>query len=150
MLETYAELIPGADIVAHSIGRHSADFYAAWLADPQITIWIAETATAAAIGYLVLTPATVPEPNPSQRDLEIQRIYVLSRFHAQSIGYRLMRQAIETAEARKARQLVLGVLKKNENAVAFYRRQGFSEIGSRTFLVGTATFNDHVMGRPIT
>ncbi len=144
MLETYAELIDGADILAHCENRHAAAVYAAWLADARVTIWIAHTARDAPIGYLVLMPATLPEPDPHPDDMEVQRIYVLSRFHGTGIGHQLMGHAIAETGARR---LVLGVLKRNERAVAFYRRQGFAEIGSRVFQVGSARFDDFVLAR---
>ncbi len=149
MLETYADKIPGRDIVAHCIRRHSPAVYAAWLADPDIAIWVAETASHAAAGYLVLMPAALPEPEPYPDDLEVQRIYLLSRFHGTSTGHALMNQAIAETKARGKRQLVLGVLKTNTRAVDFYRRQGFAEIGTRTFKVGASVFDDFVMGKMI-
>ncbi len=147
MLETYAELITGADIVAHCRNRHSEAFYAAWLATPGITIWLAETALGTPIGYLVLMPATLPDIDPHPADLEVQRIYVLSRYHASGLGHALMARAIEAARQAGTRRLVLGVLKVNDRAIAFYRRQGFVQIGTRTFQVGASIFDDFVFGR---
>ena len=146
MLETYADKVPGPDIVAHCTNRHSIAVYEAWLADPAIAIWLAETAKAAAVGYLVLMPATLPDIDPGPNDLEVQRIYLLSRFHGGGVGHRLMRTAIKEARARHAPQVVLGVLKANTRAIAFYQRQGFRPIGDRRFQVGASTFDDHVMG----
>ncbi len=146
MLETYADRIPGADIVAHCLHKHSAAVYAAWLADPDVAIWIAQTTSRAAVGYLVLMPAALPDPDPHPDDLEVQRIYLLSRFHGTAAGHALMNHAIAETRARGKRQLVLGVLKANTRAVAFYRRQGFVEIGTRTFQVGASVFDDFVMG----
>ena len=146
MLETYADKIRGSDIVAHCIAKHGANVYASWLADPNIVIWIAETASHAAVGYLVLMPAALPEPDPHPDDLEVQRIYLLSRFHGTAAGHALMNHAIAETRARGKRRLVLGVLKANTRAVAFYRRQGFAEIGTRIFRVGASVFDDFVMG----
>ncbi len=146
MLETYAELVDGPDIVAHCERRHAAGVYAAWLADPDIVIWIAETARGNAVGYLVLMPATLPEAAPDPDDLEVQRIYVLSRYHGTGVGHKLMSRALAEAGRRGARSVVLGVLKRNARAVAFYRRQGFCEVGTRVFQVGSARFDDFVMG----
>ena len=67
MLETYADKIPGRDIVAHCIGKHSPAVYAAWLADPAVAIWIAGTASPAAVGYLVLMPAALSGARPASR-----------------------------------------------------------------------------------
>jgi ribosomal protein S18 acetylase RimI-like enzyme len=147
MLETYAELITGPDIVAHCRNRHSEAFYADWLATPRITIWIAETPSRAPVGYLVLMPATLPDIDPHPADLEVQRIYVLSRYHASGLGRALIARAIEAAREAGTRQLVLGVLKVNDRAIAFYRRQGFTQIGTRTFQVGASVFDDFVFGR---
>ncbi len=148
MLDTYAERLPGPDIVAHCAGRHSASVYADWLANPDVVTWLAETQTEAPVGYLVLMPATLPEADLQPGDLEVQRIYVLSRFHGAGLGHRLMRLAIDEARRHGARRLVLGVLQANTRAVAFYRRQGFDMIGARRFTVGSSVFDDHVMGRP--
>lgn len=147
MLETYAEKVPGDDIVAHCANRHSVAVYEAWLKDPRNTTWIAETMTGAPAGYLVLMPATLPDKHPHADDLEIQRIYVLSRYHGTGLGPRLMQAAIEAARIGGARQLVLGVLKTNTRAVAFYERQGFTRIDVRKFQVGQTLFDDFVFAR---
>ncbi len=149
MLETYAELVDGPDIVAHCEHRHAVAVYQAWLADPNAVIWVAETVRRNVIGYLVLTPATLPDDAPHPDDLEVQRIYVLSRYHGTGVGHALISRAIEESAARDARQVVLGVLKRNTRAVAFYRRQGFREIGTRVFQVGSARFDDFVFGREV-
>ncbi len=149
MLETYAELVDGPDIVAHCEKRHAVAVYDSWLADPDARIWIAETARRAAVGYLVLTPATLPDAAPHADDLEVQRIYVLSRYHGAGVGHALMACAVAESGRRRARQLVLGVLKRNTRALAFYRRQGFLEIGARVFQVGSARFDDFVLGRGV-
>ena len=147
MLETYAEKVPGADILAHCVNCHSIATYDAWLADPVITTWLAESATGAPVGYLVLMPTTLAAASPA--DFEVQRIYVLSGFHGAALGHRLMRLAIAGAAAHGAPRLVLGVMRANTRAVAFYERQGFRVIGARMFTVGASIFEDHVMGRVV-
>jgi len=146
-LETYAHMIPGADMVSHCATKHSAATYAAWLADPSVTIWLAETEVKAPVGYLVLTHATLPVAAPQPEDLEIQRIYVLSRFHRTGLGYALMNLAVARSNARGAQRLVLGVHNDNARALAFYQRQGFSIIDDRTFHVGISVFCDRVLAR---
>ncbi len=147
MLETYADRIPGPDLVAHCANRHGATFYEAWLGDPGITIWLAETSTGAPAGYLVLMPVTLSYADRHPSDLEVQRIYVLGWYQGTGVGSRLMRCALRAAGMRAANRLVLGVMKANEPAVAFYHRQGFEVIGSRQFQVGASVFDDHIMGR---
>jgi ribosomal protein S18 acetylase RimI-like enzyme len=148
-LETYAHMIPGGDLVSHCATRHSAGAYAAWLADPSVTIWLAETEAHAPIGYLVLTRATLPVDAPHPQDLEVQRIYVLSRFQRTGMGYALMNLAVQKAVAKGAERVVLGVHKENTKALAFYQRQGFETIDERQFHVGASVFCDAVLARAL-
>jgi ribosomal protein S18 acetylase RimI-like enzyme len=97
----------------------------------------------------MLGPATLPAEGPHPDDLEVVRIYVLSRFQKTGTGHRLMQKAFAEALRQRARQLVLGVYRGNEKALAFYARQGFSEIGTRTFSVGSALFDDYVLGKTV-
>ena len=148
-LETYAHMIPGADMISHCTTRHNAETYADWLADPTVTIWLAETEVKSPIGYLLLTKATLPTEAPQPEDLEIQRIYVLNRFHRTGMGYALMNLAVAKAVSKGAARLVLGVHNDNARALAFYQRQGFSVIDGREFCVGESIFCDKVLARPL-
>jgi diamine N-acetyltransferase len=146
-LETYAHMIPGHDLVEHCAIQHAAAKYAAWLADPSVTVWLAETEIRAPVGYLVLTQATLPVGAPQPHDLEVQRIYVLSRFQRTGMGYALMNLAVSKAIAKGASRLVLGVHNENTRALAFYKRQGFEIIDERKFPVGSSVFCDSVLAR---
>lgn len=149
-LETYAHMIPRADMVAHCAQKHSAATYETWLAEAGTRIWLAETESAGSpIGYLVLTQATLPVEAPHPHDLEIQRIYVLQRFHRTGMGYALMNLALSHARNRGAERAVLGVHNDNARALAFYKRQGFEKIGDRNFAVGGSVFFDSVLARTL-
>jgi len=148
-LETYAHMIPGADMISHCATKHSAETYAVWLADTSVTIWLAETEVRSPIGYLVLARATLPTEAPQPEDLEIQRIYILNRFHRTGMGYALMNLAVAKAVSRGAARLVLGVHNDNARALAFYQRQGFTIINGRKFCVGDSIFCDKVLARPL-
>ena len=60
-----------------------------------------------------------------------------------------MQAAIDSATARGAGRLLLGVYDANVRAIGFYRRMGFAEIGTRTFTVGTQRFDDLVFARTL-
>ncbi|WP_436143962.1 GNAT family N-acetyltransferase [Duganella sp. LjRoot269] len=109
-------------------------------------IWLAEaTPGRAPIGYLVLAPAKLPVAEPRADDLEIKRIYLLHRFHGQRVGKRLMDAALDHARARGAGRVLLGVYAGNVDALAFYRRCGFAQIGQRTFRVGDTDYDDVIL-----
>jgi ribosomal protein S18 acetylase RimI-like enzyme len=149
-LETYTEILPGTDMVQHCAVHHACEKYAAWLADPECVVWIAQARLGAPIGYLVLIPATLPLEGPAPGDLEVLRIYVLAPYHKDGVGYRLMQLAIEEARGRGAGRLVLGMHNDNVRAMAFYRRQGFEVIGAREFVVGDTICSDSVFALSVT
>jgi len=145
-LETYAEVVPGRDMIVHAASKHAAAVYAAWAEDRAVRLWIAETHTKAPAGYLVLIPATLPVEGPEPGDLEVLRIYVLDRYHGTGLGRALLGHALEDAHARKAPRLVIGLHAQNNKALAFYQRQGFEVIGRRNFIVGETVCEDLVVG----
>lgn len=147
-LETYAPLLPLADILAHTARQHAAEVYARWLAEPECGCWIAEHATGSApVGYVVATPPDLPLAGVGGEDWEIRRIYLLYRFQGAGLGRRLMQEVQASARARGKRRLLLGVYSRNEAALAFYARQGFTQAGTRTFRVGGSDYHDYILQR---
>lgn len=149
-LETYAGQLPGEDILFHAAREHSAARYAGWLAEPdRYRLWGAVTQTTGAmVGYVMLCPPDLPIPTTAQ-DLEIKRIYLLSRFQGGGVGARLMATAVEAAKTSGARRVLLGVWRENAQAIAFYARQGFAEAGVRRFQVGANTYDDLVLAKDL-
>lgn len=146
-LEAFAGVISGQAILGHCANAHAASVYRAWLDDERCKIWMATIdPDYAPVGYVVLAPAELPIPDLAADDLEIKRIYLLHRFQGNGLGKRLLAKAIEQAQARKVRRLLLGVYAQNDDAIGFYQRQGFRKVGTRTFNVGGKTYNDLVMG----
>jgi diamine N-acetyltransferase len=148
-LETFAGTLDGADIVAHCEREHAVAAYAGWLANPDARLWLAETeARSAAVGYLLLAPPSLPLADLRQDDLEVKRIYVLSRFQG-GAGSALMDRAVEEARRRGARRLLLGVYARNDRALAFYARHGFAKVGERRFQVGANAYEDVILAREL-
>lgn len=150
-LSAFLDIIPGEHLIAHCRTQHSAEKYAAWLADPdpQVACWLCEHAkTGAPAGYAVTCAPDLPIPlQPG--DLELKRIYLLPRAHGSGAGKALMDAALAHAETLGAPRLLLGVYDGNARAIAFYRRNGFDTVGTRRFQVGGALFDDLVMSRTL-
>jgi len=148
-LETFAGILDGPDIVAHCEREHAAAAYARWLSDPDARLWLAETeAGAAPVGYLLLARPSLPLDDLRADDLEVKRIYVLSR-HQGGTGSALMGRAVDEARRRGAGRLLLGVYARNERALAFYARHGFAKVGERRFQVGANSYDDVVLARDV-
>ncbi len=150
-LDGFAEVLPGEAIVAHAQRHHVAEVYARYLAKAEVAVWLALVAggSGGAVGYAMLTPPELPEETVREGDLELKRIYALSRFHGAGVGQRLMTTAMAEAAARGATRVTLGVHAGNARAVRFYERNGFRKIGARKFQVGELLCDDFVMGREL-
>ena len=148
-LETFAGVLDGAGLMRHCRHAHAAATYRNLRAEGA-SIWMAVVEPGAApIGYVVLSPAALPGASNDGSDLEIKRIYLLHRFQGHGLGRALMDVAEHEARARGAERLVLGVYAGNASAQAFYRRNGFSQIGQRTFFVGDTAYDDFTFAKPL-
>ena len=145
-LETYAHMIGVADMVQHIRDKNSDAAYRAFARDPDCALWIAEMPqTAVAIGYALLTPPDLPVEIRAE-DIELRRLYLLSKWHGGGLGRRLIEQTIAFARAMGKRRFLIGVYSENEAAIGFYRRMGCEMVGRRRFQVGDTWFDDLIFG----
>jgi ribosomal protein S18 acetylase RimI-like enzyme len=79
--------------------------------------------------------------------IEIERFYVAHEWHGRGIAQQLMACATEAAIRADAATLWLAVWERNPRAMAFYRKSGFVDVGSRLFLLGSDRQTDRVMSR---
>lgn len=144
-LEAFAGFIPGEAILAHSRKNHTSEACAALFARAGTRGWLAEVEPGGApVGYALLTAPEFPEGLVEAGDLELRRIYLFSRFHGTGAGRTMMEFAIAAAREQGARRLLLGVHPENHRALAFYRKNGFVQVGVRQFQVGSSRFEDPV------
>lgn len=148
-LETFAGILDGDAIVAHCQKEHSPAAYRRYLDDGG-QAWLVEAAIGGApVGFALVGNPNLPGASSDGTDLELKRIYTLSRFHGGGVGGALMQEAVSHAERAGFRRLLLGVYIGNARARAFYARMGFSQIGERTFRVGDRDYDDVVLARPL-
>jgi ribosomal protein S18 acetylase RimI-like enzyme len=142
-LETFAGLLEGPDIVAHCAKANHQDAFRDWTEAAGSRVVVAEIASGGApIGYSVLTPPDLPAINTHPDDIELRRIYTLSRTHGTGLGPALMAQALLDARALERKRVLLGVYAGNNRARAFYEKQGFVKVGERQYQVGATLCDD--------
>ncbi|MGN6374607.1 MAG: GNAT family N-acetyltransferase [Sphingomonas sp.] len=148
-LDTFAGILNGPDIVAHCATQNSPAKFAAWLGDDDSVVSLAEAGSGRApLGYSVLTAPDLPiETGPE--DIELKRIYVLSRVHGSGLGAELMERALADARNLGRERVLLGVYGANARARAFYERHGFTVAGTRRFLVGETWHDDLIYARTL-
>ena len=100
-------------------------------------------------GYLKLNEALAQTDINDSSALEVERIYVASEFQGEGLGRYLMEQAITIAIERKKTYAWLGVWEKNEKAIRFYKKNGFYENGTHTFVVGEDVQTDYIMRKDL-
>jgi len=148
-LESYADVLPAADILAHCEVQNRPELYRDWLSTPGWRAWLAERAdTRAPLGFALSCPPDLPLPT-GPGDVELKRIYLLHRFQGVGGGAALLAAAEASARADGFDRLLLGVYSKNAQALGFYARQGFTQAGVRTFRVGANDYDDLVLAKPL-
>lgn len=146
--ETFAHLNTKEDMAAYLEKAFNTEQLTKEFEDPASSFFLL-FADEYLAGYLKLNEA------PSQTDindgdsLEIERIYVSEKFQGLGLGRYLMERAVGIARARKKKYAWLGVWEKNERAIGFYKKNGFYETGTHTFVMGEDKQTDFVMRKDL-
>ncbi len=148
-LETFAGVLDGTAIVAHCGREHSAPTYRKYL-EAGAAAWLVETEVSAGpVGFALMDIPDLPGGQNDGSDVELKRIYLLSKFQGAGIGSALLDCTLDEARRRNAQRLLLGVYAHNHRARRFYSNNGFLQIGERRFRIGTKDYDDVVLARSI-
>jgi diamine N-acetyltransferase len=96
-------------------------------------------------GYLKVNINDAQSEEIDDESLEIERIYIKSKFQKHGLGKYLLNKAMEIAMERNKKKIWLGVWEKNENAIAFYKKMGFVQTGAHSFYMGDEEQIDFIM-----
>lgn len=66
------------------------------------------------------------DPEPSQNELFVAQVAVVSSFRGQGIGRLLMKEAEDVANMKEYASISLGVSKNNRPAISLYKSLGYS------------------------
>jgi len=100
-------------------------------------------------GYLKVNVDDAQSETMGDDFLEIERIYIRSKFQKKGLGKYLMDQAIEIAREQNKNNIWLGVWEKNENAIRFYKKLGFVQTGTHSFYMGDEEQIDFIMTKKL-
>lgn len=100
-------------------------------------------------GYLKVNRNDAQSEKMGDETIEIERIYIRSKFQKHGLGRFLLNKVIEIATESHIRKIWLGVWEKNENAIAFYKKMGFVQTGSHSFFMGDEEQVDFIMTKTI-
>ena len=144
--ETFAANNRPEDMALHSADAYGESQQHAELNDPDVTTLLTEIEGQLA-GFAQLRSGITPECVTGEDPMELWRFYIAQPWHGQGIAQALMQRVESEVRMRGARTLWLGVWERNERAKAFYRKNGFSDVGSHEYMLGTDAQTDRIMVR---
>lgn len=100
-------------------------------------------------GYVKVNTNDAQSEEMGDESLEIERIYIKSTFQKHGLGKHLLNRAIEIAIEHNKKKIWLGVWEKNENAIAFYKKMGFVQVGAHSFYMGDEEQIDFIMTKTL-
>ncbi|RJE90530.1 GNAT family N-acetyltransferase [Paenibacillus sp. 1011MAR3C5] len=100
-------------------------------------------------GYLKVNINDAQNEDMGDESLEMERIYIRSRFQRHGLGKCLLNKAIEVAMERSKKKIWLGVWENNDHAIAFYKKKGFVQTGVHSFFMGSDEQTDIIMTRTL-
>lgn len=96
-------------------------------------------------GYLKVNFGQTQTEIKDENSLEIERIYVLKKYHGKKVGQQLYEKAMDIAEQKNVDYVWLGVWEKNFRAIRFYEKNGFVEFDKHVFKLGNDEQTDIMM-----
>ena len=148
--EAYGKHTPEADLEAYIASTYSARAQALELVAPDQACFLARRAREP-IGFALLgsdepAPACVPARDAA---IQLKRIYVVQDAWGSGAGSLLLEACMAEARARGFETLWLTAWSENHRALAFYGRHRFVRVGTHPFRLGSLTFLDPVLARPV-
>jgi len=128
----------------HCARSYSAEIQLRELSGPLRITMLAEVDGSLA-GFAQLLLRSTTHSLSSDSPCELNRLYVLRKWHGRGVARELMSAVLCMAAQGRCEHVWLGVWERNEKAIAFYRTFGFAVIGGHDFALGTDTQRDLVM-----
>lgn len=100
-------------------------------------------------GYLKVNVNEAQTEEEGEESLEIERIYIRKNFQGQRLGLHLINKAMEMASEQNKKKIWLGVWEKNEGAIKFYEKMGFTVSGAHSFYMGDDKQTDLLMTKKL-
>jgi GNAT superfamily N-acetyltransferase len=126
---------PPEDMEEFLASTYTRDILAAELEDARGRYLIAERGSVAA-GFAQVEEGPAPADVPGERPLKLARLYVLRPQIGTGVGAALMGRCLELARAGGHDVIWLTSYDQNAQAIRFYERWGFTEVGEMYFTFG--------------
>ena len=143
-IETFAEVNKPENLDNYVQENFNSQQIALEINNPESAFYLAildnET-----IAYLKLNSGNAQSEIRTDEAMEIQRIYVLKKFHGKKIGQLLLNEAILIGQKSGVDSVWLGVWEENHKAIEFYSKNDFVEFDKHSFTLGNEVQTDLLM-----
>lgn len=133
---TFGHNYPATDLAAYLARAYDPAKIAREIADPACLTELAVGPDGTVLGYAYCGPLDLPVPDPEPGAFELKRLYLDTSLQGTGAARLLWQTCVSAAEAARAPAIYLGVWSANDRALSFYRRLGFTEVGTYHFQVG--------------
>jgi GNAT superfamily N-acetyltransferase len=133
------------DMAAHLADRFGLRQQTEEILDPAVVTLLVEE-EGRLIAFTQVTTLHAPPPCVTgEAPVEIGRFYVDRPWQGRGLAQRLMAAARDAARDLGGITVWLAVWEHNPRAIAFYEKQGFRDVGSQDFVLGSDLQTDRVM-----
>ena len=148
--ETYGPTHPEPELSRYLERSFSVEGVRDAISDDDVSMLVVEDLSGLPVAYAYLRATSEPPTGvDGRRPFEIVRFYVDAAYQGRGVGAALMEACLRDAIDRGAGVVWLQVWKEAPWAIGFYRRMGFSVVGSAPFYFGDRVGDDHIMARPL-
>ena len=142
--DTFAEDNNPDDLEKHLANNYGVEQQSAELADPDVITILARTDDGL-LGYAQVRRNAAPDCVTQQNSVELHRFYLDLSMQGTGLAQLLMRESRQAAADLGATHLWLGVWELNPRGIAFYKKVGFEDVGSKVYMVGPDAQKDRVL-----
>tara|TARA_R110002012_G_scaffold48311_3_gene125878 strand:+ start:3505 stop:4029 length:525 start_codon:yes stop_codon:yes gene_type:complete len=142
--ETFASFYPQSVMNQYLNEAFSVDKLKNELQHDQSQFWLLEIEGTCA-GYLKVNWGNAQTEMQDESGLEVERIYLALEYKGKGFGKLLFEKAREIAKTLNRSYMWLGVWENNQQAIAFYKSQGFVVAGTHNFQMGDICDTDYIM-----
>jgi ribosomal protein S18 acetylase RimI-like enzyme len=92
-------------------------------------------------GYFKIITGTAHKDVQLQPITKLERLYLLKEYYGRRLGDQMLQQAIIISTGAGDKGMWLNVWKKNDRALAFYKKKGFVIVGEYDFVLTSTHIN---------
>lgn len=136
--ESYSSFIPVDDLLMYLNEQYTLEKLAEQYHDVNVIGFVAEYDN-------ILVGYENTYYSEKENRLYVHQLYILSVYQKLGLGKKLMKSAADRAQSMGLNKIWLGVMVKNESAIAWYKKMGYEVVENVPFTMGKTTV-DHFIG----